>query len=603
MATYKDIVGTAVRNNAGNLTTAEKGQVWFDSTNVDFKYLFPNLLASWRTANNANTARSSGVSAGIQTSAIVYAGFSNPPAVRYANAETYNGTSFSETGDLNQSRNALGGVGASSTSAIAIGGYDGSSNTGKTETWDGSSWTEVADLNTSRANLSAAGIATAAIGFGGYASDYEAKAETWNGSSWTEVGDLNDARAYLGGAGTTSTEALAFGGDTPGNTANTESWNGSSWTEVNNLNTARNGGNYGSSGSYTACLYFGGAVSPRGQTESWNGTSWTEVNDLNDAREELMGSGTSTASLAAFGRYPSTSYKTSAEEWSSTQPVGAWTTSTAVNTGRYAAASAGANAEAALYYGGTTPPVSALAEQWNGSSWTEVADLNTARDGISGNGTSTSALGYAQDNPSVSGKTESWAGSSWTEVADLNTIRRQGGGFGADNESALAFGGENGPTDNIAATEQWNGSSWTEVNDLNTARLNPVGTGIVTAGIAVGGRTVPPGSLKNETEQWNGSTWTEVNNTNTARYYSFGSKLTYDDSFICGGYTTTMQSLTELWNGVSWAETTDMNTARQAGGSAGTQSGGLIYSGSTPSATTAVEEWSGSSSTIKVLTD
>ena len=39
MANYKDIVGTAVRNNAGNLPAAETGQVWFDSTNIDFKYL------------------------------------------------------------------------------------------------------------------------------------------------------------------------------------------------------------------------------------------------------------------------------------------------------------------------------------------------------------------------------------------------------------------------------------------------------------------------------------------------------------------------------------------------------------------------------------
>ena len=44
MATYKDLVGTAVRNNAGNLTTADTGQVWFDSTNIDFKYLFMKHL-------------------------------------------------------------------------------------------------------------------------------------------------------------------------------------------------------------------------------------------------------------------------------------------------------------------------------------------------------------------------------------------------------------------------------------------------------------------------------------------------------------------------------------------------------------------------------
>ena len=57
MATYKDIVGTAVRNNAGNLTTADTGQVWFDSTNLDFKYLFPAVVSSWSTGGSLNTAR------------------------------------------------------------------------------------------------------------------------------------------------------------------------------------------------------------------------------------------------------------------------------------------------------------------------------------------------------------------------------------------------------------------------------------------------------------------------------------------------------------------------------------------------------------------
>ena len=63
--------------------------------------------------------------------------------------------------------------------------------------------------------------------------------------------------------------------------------------------------------------------------------------------------------------------------------------------------------------------------------------------------------------------------------------------------------------------------------------------------------------------------------------------------FYFRGYTTTVRSETETWNGVSWAETTDMNTARQAGGSAGTQSGGgLAFAGTTGSISVASEEWS-----------
>jgi hypothetical protein len=33
----------------------------------------------------------------------------------------------------------------------------------------------------------------------------------------------------------------------------------------------------------------------------------------------------------------------------------------------------------AIDYGGSVPPNSVLTEVWNGTSWTEVADLSTAR--------------------------------------------------------------------------------------------------------------------------------------------------------------------------------------------------------------------------------
>ena len=42
MATYKDIHGTTVRNSAGNLTGAATGELFYDSTNSDFKYRYSN---------------------------------------------------------------------------------------------------------------------------------------------------------------------------------------------------------------------------------------------------------------------------------------------------------------------------------------------------------------------------------------------------------------------------------------------------------------------------------------------------------------------------------------------------------------------------------
>ena len=59
MADYKDIVGTTVRSNAGVLTSAKTGELFYDSTNLDFIYRNPNVTSAgaWRTGGNMNTAR------------------------------------------------------------------------------------------------------------------------------------------------------------------------------------------------------------------------------------------------------------------------------------------------------------------------------------------------------------------------------------------------------------------------------------------------------------------------------------------------------------------------------------------------------------------
>jgi hypothetical protein len=77
--------------------------------------------------------------------------------------------------------------------------------------------------------------------------------------------------------------------------------------------------------------------------------------------------------------------------------------------------------------------------------------------------------------------TESWNGSAWTEVADVNSPRRGGGGVGASNTNALMFGGAESdapPVTQSAKTELYNGTSWTEVNDLNTARSTSGSAGV-----------------------------------------------------------------------------------------------------------------------------
>ena len=110
-------------------------------------------------------------------------------------------------------------------------------------------------------------------------------------------------------------------------------------------------------------------------------------------------------------------------------------------------------ATAALYSGGT-PPNTAKNESWNGSAWTEVGNLNTARNSGAAAGISTSALVFGGTPPQVA-NTEQWNGSSFTEVADLSTARQDLGGDGVSAVAAVGFGGA--PGSGVSnATEEWN---------------------------------------------------------------------------------------------------------------------------------------------------
>jgi hypothetical protein len=104
---------------------------------------------------------------------------------------------------------------------------------------------------------------------------------------------------------------------------------------------------------------------------------------------------------------------------------------------------------------------------------------------------------------------ESWDGSSWTEIAEVNTGRSEDPGAGGSNTSAVFFGGN--PSTN--ATEIWNGSAWTEVNNLNTGREGLAGAGFASSALAIGGG--PSATAK--TEFWNGTSWTEMNDLTAAR--------------------------------------------------------------------------------------
>jgi hypothetical protein len=278
--------------------------------------------------------------------------------------------------------------------------------------------------------------------------------------------------------------------------------------------------------------------------------------------------------------------------------VGSWSTGGTTNQVRSQAAGSGADKDAALVFAGYTgTAATAKTENYDGSSWTEVNDLNTARRYVSGCGTNTAALctgGYSTA-PSVAN--EQWNGTNWTEVGDLTrpANRTDSSEFGITT-AALYFGGE--PAG--AVTEQWNGTNWTEVNDLNTGRFALTGFGTTTAGVAAGGRAP---SVTGATEIWNGTNWTEVNDLNTARGDASASQAASSTTGIVfigstGNATNTVAN-TELWNGTNWTETTDLSTARYRGMGGGTGTSAICATGYNGTARTSLtEEFTGAGTPV-----
>ena len=118
--------------------------------------------------------------------------------------------------------------------------------------------------------------------------------------------------------------------------------------------------------------------------------------------------------------------------------AGSWATGGNLNTARSIPGGIGIQT-AALAVGGYISANTAIVEQYNGTNWTEVNDLNSAVRGMGTSGTVSGGLAFFGDNnppgPSTSNKNEEWNGTNWTETTDGNTGRRYFGGVGVSAEA------------------------------------------------------------------------------------------------------------------------------------------------------------------------
>ena len=585
MADYTELKGLKVKYLDSDPSPGTAGDVWYNTTTGQLKSFLATTAFS--ASSPVLTARSYGGSAGTQTANVFFGGeiYPNPNA----STEEYDGTGWTASNNMNVGRGSIGGFGIQ-TAAVAVAGTHPAPSdiVANVEEYNGSSWTAGNNYPASVTNSNGSGTLTSGIQMGGHTATANQDASNeYDGTNWTSGGDMNSARnAFMAATQGTQTATLAAGGGT----ANCETYDGSSWTEVGNLPVSC--GNNKGGGTQTNAVSYGGEPPggvPAGvEAYTWDGTSWTASANMAKHRIQLAGSGTATAALAISGVQPGLISDT--EEWHNTFKVvtaGAWASGGNINQARDALGGAGTQTAGLVFGGDASLPGGASAapqnksEEYDGSSWTEGDNLNTARSSLGGAGTQTAGLGFGgytyPNNRSVA--SEEYNGSSWTEGDNLNQSRANVGGLGLQT-AAIAYGGRDAasPPNSYDNTESYDGSSWTALPTLNQAlQFSPTAGGGTTTAAVVTTATGSP--LTDYTEEYNGSAWSDVGKKGTARY-NVGGAGTQTAFLAFGGGPN--KADTEEYDGTSWATRPSLATGRHTGAGGGTSASAFYAGGASP---------------------
>jgi len=599
MSTYKELRGLRVKyvpTDTTSPSTAATGDVWYNTTTAQLKAYVG--ISAWSAGSSLTTARHFPAGAGTQTASFCVAGIVSPSSFP-TSTEEYNGSGWSAGGDFPAGRWAHAACGTL-TAGLSFGGaYPG--YRAETYEYDGSSWTETNDLNTARYMLTGAGTQTAGLAMGASAGAHGNSTEEYNGSTWTESGALGTARYHHGGCGT-QTAALVTGGATFPPRVNinaTEEYDGSSWTAGENMPNSYS--QHVNIGIQTAALSFGGqAAAPPtpvvNTTLTYDGTDYAAAPNMGTARNNHAGSGVQTAGLAFTGSTPSNSSAT--EEYNNSFQVvtaGVWTSGANYPVTIQDACGAGPGTASVVAGGYDGPAYTTLAEEYNGSAWSEGGAMNTGRACYNiGTGSQTAALvagGYA--TTAHTANSEEYNGSSWTEGGNLNNSRYSGTGGGVQT-SALMCGGNGDPGNSaIANTESYNGSSWTNETALPAAK----GTNKMFSGTSETSNIICGfGPAGNDTISYDGSSWTDLGHhlvdskSNMAGGSAQGSATS---AIIAGGFDSSpgITTAAQQYNGSVWVTAPSLSTSRYGGACSGTYSSCLAVGGEQPAQSNHTEEW------------
>tara|TARA_X000001388_G_scaffold17024_2_gene10532 strand:+ start:1801 stop:3939 length:2139 start_codon:yes stop_codon:yes gene_type:complete len=473
----------------------------------------------------------------------------------------------------------------SQTAAISVGATSPSAFTDTVQEYNGTGFSSQTSYPATISNSGRAGTATAGLIAGGWNGSRTDASNLWNGTAWSTTDTLPTAADNIGscGTGTTSSVIMAMGRiPTSGNAGNntTAVYNGSTFSSGPNIGTGRMLAQ-SSGGTGTAGIIYGGFIDPSPNamtnTEEYDGSAWTAGGSLNRPSGLNCGWGTQTNAVAQVN---SPGYK-GAENYDGTSWTNLPDMTLADNSTNYQG-SAGSTGDAGFITSrgpnlNQTEEFTKSTNVITAGAWASSGNLGTARRNLAGAGIQTSALAIGGEAPRTA-KTELYNGATWSEVADLNTARNTLGASGT-SDAAIAFGGEApGPS---TATETWNGSAWTtSPNGLNTGTRSNSGFGTTSSAINMGGFHPTPTRIAN-VEEWSGSSWATAPNAlpaATANMSGFGIETA---GVSCGGSTGSNTGATYEWGGSAWTTGGTMNYARNSATSGtGSQTAGLVSGGS-----------------------
>ncbi len=527
------------------LAEARKGSSW----SIDTTAIPPGATASTFNSvacTSANVCTAAGDS-------------ENSSGVVVTLAEEWNGTSWSIQATPNVSgspQDFFYGVACSSAGGwTAVGDSADSSGTGAllAEEWNGTSWSIEATPEPSGAEAALFyGVACTSAGpctaVGGYNSSgvLVTLAEEWNGTTWSAEATPNPSGALysiLSGVACTSTgpcTAVGYSFNKKSvEVTLADAWNGTTWSvqATPNVSGAQDSVLLGvACTAASACTAVGLSIKVTGAetalAEAWNGNAWS-VEKL----PKVPGARSSGLTAVAC---------TSANRCTA---VGESTNSSDV--------------------------VAALAEVWNGTSWTVEAtpDPSGALDSVLTGVSCTSAgactaVGSYTDGSNLSDTlAETWNGTSWSIQTTPNPSGAQDSylsGVSCTAGDCTAVGNYtdgSGGDDTLAET--WNGSSWsiqTTPNPSGAQDSSLSGVSCTAGACTAVGNSDGSGALATLAEVWNGTSWS-IQSTPVPSGAEFSGLLgvACTSAGACtavGDYTDSsgvVATLAEAWDGTSWS--------------------------------------------------